>query len=291
VDKISKSTRLSAPLYVDPRCYGYCTIINNHKQMYHKHSHDYFEVFLVIDGSAMHTVNDSSFLITKGSLVFIRPDDEHCYTAPMSNDFRFINMIIVPDLIMQLSDFLGEGYDMDRLIKDEYPTQRDLLGTAYEPLASTLEELMIFPKSDVEKYNTAFKMAVVEIASLFFHESKLDDRRTYPKWLRHLLLEIQKPENYAEGLQAMYRISACTPEHLCRSFRKYLHTTPTAFLNELRVEEAARRIIYTNDPIIDICNDVGFDNLSHFYHLFKAHYNMSPGMYRKTSRMGPAPEA
>jgi AraC-like DNA-binding protein len=278
-------------MYVDPRCYGYCTIINNQQQMGHMHSHDYYEVFLVIEGSAVHTVNKNNFLIAKGSLVFVRPDDAHCYTTPMSKDFRFINMIIVPDLIRQLSDFLGKGYDLGRLLEDEHPAQRDLSGTSYEPLSSTLEELILFPKSDVEKYNTAFKMAVVEIASLFFHDNKLDDRRTYPEWIRHLLSEIQKPENYAEGLPAMYRISACTPEHLCRSFRKYLHTTPTAFLNELRIEEAARRIIYTNDPIIDISTDIGFENLSHFYHLFKAHYNMSPGKYRKTSRMGPAPEA
>jgi AraC family cel operon transcriptional repressor len=57
----------------------------------------------------------------------------------------------------------------------------------------------------------------------------------------------------------MYQISNCTPEHLCRSFRKYLNTSPTKFLNELRVEEATQKIIYTNIPIIDIAMDVGLE--------------------------------
>lgn len=88
----------------------------------------------------------------------------------------------------------------------------------------------------------------------------------------------------------MYQISNCTPEHLCRSFRKYLNTSPTKFLNELRLEEATQKIIYTDIPIIDIAMDVGFGNLSYFYHLFKSKHNISPNKYRKYSRSAPALE-
>jgi len=61
-------------------------------------------------------------------------------------------------------------------------------------------------------------------------------------------------------------------------------------LNELRVEEATQKIIYTNIPIFDIVMDVGFGNLSHFYHLFKSKHNIPPSKYRKYSRSTPALE-
>ncbi|MGE5613001.1 MAG: AraC family transcriptional regulator [Bacillota bacterium] len=253
------------------------------------HSHDYFEAFLVISGSAVHHVNGGNFDLSKGSLVIVRPEDEHCYLHPMSSDFKFINLIIVTESFNRLICFLGNGFNSRELLESKYPPQRDLRGTKFEPLVSTLDRLMVFPKTDIERYNTAFLFAVIEIVCCFFYENEFGSNRSTPIWINRLVSEMYKPENYSRGLEAMYNLSNCTPEHLCRAFKKYLHTTPSKFLNKLRLEEAARRIIYTDDPIIDISEGVGFENLSHFYHLFKAQYNMSPCKYRKQSRMSPAP--
>lgn len=287
---MSKISRLCSPLYVEPMCHGLCTIISNQNQMPSIHSHDYFEVFLVINGSAVHHVNGSNFELSKGSLVMVRPKDEHCYLQPMSSDFKFINLIIVTDIFKNVIYFLGSGFSAGELLNSKYPPQRNLIGAKFEPLVSTLERLIVFPKNDIERYNTAFLFAVIETVGCFFYENEFGNSRSTPRWINRLVSEMYKPENYSRGLEAMYELSNCTPEHLCRAFRKYLHTTPSKFLNRLKLEEAARRIIYTDDPIIDISEGVGFENLSHFYHLFKIQYNMSPKKYRKKSRTSPAPD-
>ncbi len=43
------------------------------------HSHTFYEIFCVIEGSAIHLCNDVLTPIKKGSLVFIRPNDVHKY--------------------------------------------------------------------------------------------------------------------------------------------------------------------------------------------------------------------
>lgn len=43
------------------------------------HTHDFYEIFLVAEGKAIHEVNGSSQLLSKGSLVYIRPSDTHYY--------------------------------------------------------------------------------------------------------------------------------------------------------------------------------------------------------------------
>ena len=288
---MSKSLKLNSKLFVDSNCYGFCIIINNQNQMSYLHTHNYFEIFLVINGSAIHYVNSKNFNLIKGSLVITRPEDEHCYLQPMSPDFQFINLIIITDLFNQILSFLGDGFNLEKLLNRIYPAQNDLSVMHFESLKATLEKLIAFPKIDIQRYNTAIKLTCVEIISHFFYKNKFDDKRLYPTWIKYLVTEMHKPENYSRGLPAMYEISNYSPGHLSRSFKKYLDTSPSKFLNELRIQVSAQSIIYTNTPLIDICEIVGFKNLSHFYHLFKTKYKMSPGKYRKSSRSTPSLES
>lgn len=278
------SPMLSENLYVDPYCSGFCTIISNQAQMGYIHRHNYYEVFLVSGGEAVHQANGIELQLEKGSLVLLRPDDEHCYIPPLTADFQFINLIITADVIEKVSSFLGNGFDSIISSDNEYPTQRNLTGSEYERARESLETLMVFPKADLDRFNTVFRLSVIEVLSCFFRWNMHNNDLAYPEWMRHLILEMQRQENYSRGLSAMYEISQYTPEHLCRAFKRYLRTSPTKFLNSLRVDEAARRLTYTQNEIIDIAQDTGFENLSHFYHLFKEQYKVSPLKYRKITR-------
>lgn len=288
---MSKSLKLNSKLFVDPGCSGFCIIINNQNQMGYLHRHNYFEIFLVINGSAIHYVNNKNFNLIKGSLVITRPEDKHCYLQPMSPDFQFINLIIITDLFNQLISFIGHGFNLEKILNKKYPLQNNLSVIHFESLKATLEKLIAFPKSDIQRYNTAIKFTCIEILSYFFYKNKFDNKHLYPPWIKYLISEMHKPENYSRGLQAMYEISNYSPGHISRSFKKYLDISPSRFLNELRIQVAAQSIIYTNTHIIDICENVGFKNLSHFYHLFKTKYKMSPVQYRKSSRSMSIPES
>lgn len=282
---------LSANQYVDPYCSGYCTVISNQAQMGFQHTHNYYEIFLVLEGQAVHLANTVAAPLQKGSMVLLRPEDEHCYLPPMSPDFRFLNLIVTEEVIQKVVGFLGEGFDSVLSSTGEYPRHCEITGNEFDRVLESLNTLMLFPKGDLDRYNTLFRITALDVLSCFFHQTMLSDHLDYPEWLRFLVLEMQKKENYARGLPAMYEISKYTPEHLCRAFRKYLDTSPTRFLNAIRLDEAALRLIYTGDEIIDIAMDIGFDNLSHFYHLFKQRHEMSPLRYRKLSHNSPQPKA
>lgn len=79
----------------------------------------------------------------------------------------------------------------------------------------------------------------------------------------------------------MQQLACRTPGHLCKSFRKYLRRTPTEFLNELRLNAAARRLADTREDILEIAGELNFQSVSQFYHLFKAYYGMTPAAFRK----------
>lgn len=283
-----KIPQLSAPLYVDALCNGFCTIINNQTQLQLMHTHDYYEVFLVIAGTAMHHVNGGMFPLEKGSLVFARPEDCHCYLPPLSSNFQLINLILTQKLMDEIFEFLGTDFRMKAFLSGKFPPQRNVGNQYYEPLYSSLNRLMIYPKESISAYNTAYKLAAIEIISHFFFENKHDSNPMLPVWLNKLIHQMYEPLHYTQGLSHIYELANCTPEHLCRSFQKYLHQSPTQFLNRIKLDEAARKLIYTDYPVITIAEELGFNNLSHFYHLFHDRYHMSPNKYRKYTRLSPS---
>lgn len=60
-----------------------------------------------------------------------------------------------------------------------------------------------------------------------------------------------------------------------RDFRKAFNTTPQRWLTQRRLELAHARLSGTGRPI-DVCYEVGFENLSHFSFAFKKHFGYAP---------------
>jgi AraC family cel operon transcriptional repressor len=79
----------------------------------------------------------------------------------------------------------------------------------------------------------------------------------------------------------MQKLACRTPGHLCKSFRKYLGKTPTDFVNELRINHAAKLLSDSQQDILEIADAMNFQSLSRFYCLFRRQYGVSPGAYRR----------
>jgi AraC family cel operon transcriptional repressor len=52
------------------------------------------EVFLIRRGSVRHIVNQQAQELTGGTLVFIRPDDAHCYQRLGDNECQLVNLAL-----------------------------------------------------------------------------------------------------------------------------------------------------------------------------------------------------
>ncbi|CAE6728012.1 HTH-type transcriptional activator RhaS [Paraburkholderia domus] len=68
--------------------------------------------------------------------------------------------------------------------------------------------------------------------------------------------------------------------HFARVFRRETGETPHQFVSRLRLEEAARLLRATDQPVLQIALAVGFENASHFSVQFKRDYGVTPLAYR-----------
>lgn len=73
-----------------------------------------------------------------------------------------------------------------------------------------------------------------------FYSTKKATPKLLPVWLKNLLLEMDKPENYTVGLKRMLQLSNISQEHLNREFRRFLGLTPTEYINSRRIHYAGQ---------------------------------------------------
>lgn len=78
-------------------------------------------------------------------------------------------------------------------------------------------------------------------------------------------------EQYAGVLHVTDAAAACgcSPSHFMRWFKKMTGQGFTEYLNEHRLNAAADALRSSNDTILAIAEQCGFDNLSYFNRLFK----------------------
>ena len=69
-------------------------IKNPLSQYYDIHNHDFFEYFFLTSGSTGHIINGKKEILTRGNLVFIRPDDCHGFYKLEGQEFEIINITI-----------------------------------------------------------------------------------------------------------------------------------------------------------------------------------------------------
>ncbi|MEH6826468.1 MAG: helix-turn-helix domain-containing protein, partial [Motiliproteus sp.] len=69
-----------------------------------------------------------------------------------------------------------------------------------------------------------------------------------------------------------------------RLFQTHLETTPSRYYLELRITQARRLLLQSNDSIANIAVACGFLSSTHFSHCFKDYFGASPSQARQTSR-------
>jgi AraC-like DNA-binding protein len=93
---------------------------------------------------------------------------------------------------------------------------------------------------------------------------------------------------YAEQLDipALARAALTSEAHFIRTFKQTFGETPHRYLQRRRLERAMALLRETEQPVTEICLDVGFTSLGTFSRTFRRVLGMSPTAYRAAWRAG-----
>lgn len=245
------------------------------------HNHEYFEIFLTLTDNVKHIINQKNVLLQKGSLVLIRPNDIHLYNHD-DEPYSFINLAYSTDLNEKIFNLFKDCMPVDTLLASDLPPVVVLSGSEQKSVRKLLHKINLI---DIDNHLERKAYCISALVTIYNFFSKLLNEKEYaddiPQWLQDTHKRMLKEENFCEGLPAMIRISGMSYEHLSRSMKKYYDTTPTSFINDLRINFAANLIKNTNMSLTDIYLECGFNNGAHFNKCFKQKFNVSPSQYKK----------
>lgn len=252
------------------------------------HRHPEIELTYVPKGDGSRQIGDHLGTYTDNDLVLVGPNLPHTW---VSDEFRGQKFDMHEGIVTQFDvDFLGPNFfshaemrPIGQLLKRSerglwFPPEfaltlrpqlyRMTILEGPERLVCLLEVLDL-----LQKFQGATELATVGYVgpTSSSHESRMQVIFDYSQ--NHYTDPTLNTGRLAEKINM-------NPSAFCRFFKNSTGTTPTAYINELRIGYACRRLLDSDRSVLEICHDSGFSSTSNFNGTFRKLRNMSPRQYR-----------
>lgn len=112
-----------------------------------------------------------------------------------------------------------------------------------------------------------------------------------PLWLDRVLKHIETDYASPQQLEDFAQLAGIAPATLCRQFKKSVGKTAFEYLNDVRIRQAMWRLRATNDKVLAVALECGFNDLAYFNRTFKRLTGLTPTAYRKSEKYLPSPES
>lgn len=248
-----------------------CQFIRQRKLTDIYHSHDFYEIIIILNGSCTQIINGIEHHFDEDSLIILRPGDFHCF-AHQSKDISAVSLSVGKE---EFKSFL---YVYKKELSDKIDSGDNPIIMPYINSASdlTLKCGNIF--SNCNEYECKFLLSLI-IKRYIDYTHKTEN--IIPHNLTYAVNEMKKPENLKVGISAFIALANYSRTQLSRLMKKYFDTTIHEYIFNLRMEYAYNALILTDDSIEEISENAGYASISHFNKIFKEKFKITPAALRK----------
>ena len=266
-------------------------VADRHKKEfdYPIHCHDIMELNFVENAAgARRVVGDSSEVIGDYDLVLITSSDlEHVWEQHecKSDDIH--------EVTIQFYIYFEDEHTPFRT--NPYKSIYEMMMRAKRGLAFPMSAIMtIYPRLvNIATIDDKFYMAQ-ELFSILYELSKFDDAyelasSTFAKVeVSSDSRRVLKVKDYINThindnlrLELLADLVGMTPSAFSRYFKLRTGKNLSEYIVDMRLGQAARRLVDTTDSISEICWDCGFNTLSNFNRLFRKRKGCNPTEFRE----------
>lgn len=260
-----------------------CTIPGDFRQVA-VHWQDSMELIYIKRGSGLVQTGAQVCTAQSGDIFVLTPGTLHAIRQAESCTMEYENIIFDVELLGGTEDLCAEKYllplQSGRLALPEHITPDEAW---YPQAADCLKEAEEANRCKQFGYELCIKGALLRFLALLIAQSKAlpPAEKASTQRLRAVLQWISAHYSEPVCVADAAALCQCSPNHFMRWFRQMTGQTFIIFLREYRLNAAAEALRTTEDTILSISEQCGFENLSYFNREFKAHFGMTPREYRK----------
>lgn len=240
------------------------------------HTHEHWEIFIVMQGEITHTINGKKYLCKRGDAWLVRPNDLHelRFSSTASQNYQNINFVFSSEFAELL---LRPHRDPGELTNAQRPLSFSINDL---DLSSIYDKCLYTQNLPREQYEANAKLLVARLMLTFLEQDTVFDSK-YPVWFNNFLIYISTPTSFDLSLKELSQATPYSYSRLAVLFKEYTGTTFASYVTEKKLTYAKQLLRTTSMTTLQICEKLGYTSLSAFNHLFKKTFSMTPSEYRK----------
>lgn len=257
-------------------------IYNRDKQFtYPSHWHNAIEIVVAAKKSSNIVINNRSYTLNEGDIVFISGGDLHSY--PLSPGSERIFIIFDLNHINNGNIFSEEYPYISKTVLIKKDTNKNLHSQVYRLIEKMLDEA----SNLVLGSRFALLAGIYDILSIIVKESNSAEelKSTGRKDLLYKIGQIVEymENNYKEQITLTETAGkfGFSEHYLSRLFNRVLGVPFRQYLNIIRIKHAAESIILNKESISNIAFNCGFNSITTFNRTFREIKGCTPLQYRK----------
>lgn len=240
------------------------------------HLHRELELVLYRTGETVAAADSRRYNLKPGDLFLTFPNQIHSYETAMKEDYSI--MILKPDLIPELSDVLELSV----------PESAVVAGGAFDPRINALFDAIVAicrqPEESVPYRTEKLHGYLLALFAEILSGMKLigvpqDDSGA----LRSIIFYCTRHYMGDLSLSVLSDKLGLNRYYISHLFSQKLGMRFNDYVNSLRISEACRMLLNSDDSVTDICFHVGFGTLRTFNRAFIKHTGRTPSDYRKSA--------
>jgi len=257
------------------------------------HTHDFYEINIVLSGTGDHYINDQSFHIEKGDVFVIPPNIKHGYENAKE---LYVYHICIHTLFFEKYAKEFESFPSFFMLVALEPLIRShnvnalFLNLSPKELESTLfyiDEFDSIQTSVAIQKNVLRNVFVLSLLTRFcnYYQNTMDfsAKETFGDY--HELITSLKFifTNYQEkiSIDRLAKLANLSRASFIRKFKQLFHIAPGEFIVTYRIGKAKNLLVLTSKSIAEIAHMTGFYDSPHFMRSFQRVCGVSPSNFRK----------
>lgn len=262
----------------------------HHEENVDMHEHaDFSELVIVMNGTAMHQVNEESFFIKKGDVFVLGEEITHGYFEV--NNLQICNIMYQPQMLhsSDLDIRTLPGFHA-LLVIEPYLAQNKCFQSHLRLSLESFEEIRNLTDLMFQEYNSHvpgrdtilnayFQILITRLSRMYTLPINSEESK---------IINIAKSVSYMENhftdqlsISELANISNMSTRHFSRLFADSYHITPGNYILSLRMQHACVLLRTTTRTISEIAYDSGFNDSNYFSRQFQKMHKLSPREYRK----------